>query len=429
MSSSNSNKTVRFSASAVTVSRKIKSPDNKVTNITGDSFVRGPLKKRKLEKDDSDRMNEDELDDVDDWKPDDDANDKDDAAALTKLTERDLREAKRERRTKRVFGVGGDVDDDPEGSRENSVLSENRTSLAAEGIKIEPFNMDQERSDGSGYFDGDTYVFRKRDGDDDEVDAWVDSLGEQQDGGSAEGKNDDEDIQHSRLAMKREDLLRKQRADTIDERIDNWSEDDLYHKLLPYLVANETVMAALIRYGNFFQTKKSAKKVSDVEGESATFNDEGRRTAQDSFNVMTEAANALLLKGNIDIYQMKRIDIEELIKPKQLLDGASTVTVGPVKSDQVRWEYQGNQDGHIHGPFSTEEMLGWTRAGYFVGSTAVQVRIVRQPPLEGKSIQEDLLHDLLSDDEEHNENQSTPSRLEREEWKLSDTVDFLKYLT
>ena len=40
---------------------------------------------------------------------------------------------------------------------------------------IEPFNLKSEREDGEGYFDGDTYVFRRGKGDEEE-DAWLDNL-------------------------------------------------------------------------------------------------------------------------------------------------------------------------------------------------------------------------------------------------------------
>ena len=54
-----------------------------------------------------------------------------------------------------------------------------QTSLLAsqekDDIAVEPFNMNAEQSDGSGYFDGDTYVFRKH-AQDEEPDAWLESL-------------------------------------------------------------------------------------------------------------------------------------------------------------------------------------------------------------------------------------------------------------
>ena len=83
-------------------------------------------------------------------------------------------------------------------------------------------------------------------------------------------------------------------------------------------------------------------------------------------------------------------------------------------------------------------MLGWVNAGYFVGSMAVQVRTIMQPPPNSrrdKSIKEDLLKDLFHDDDDEdgdahtngNTNDQTPN-LQRGEWILSDKVDFHKYI-
>jgi hypothetical protein len=123
-----------------------------------------------------DRLNEDVLNNVDDWKP-------------------------------------GDDDDDDE---------ERDTSLSAsvpEGIEIEPFHMDQERTDGSGYCDGDMYVLRKHD-QDEEPDVWLQALNN--------NNNDKEEDVHNRIAMLREDQRRKQEGGESDERMDNWTVEDLY---------------------------------------------------------------------------------------------------------------------------------------------------------------------------------------------------------
>ena len=44
------------------------------------------------------------------------------------------------------------------------------------------------------------------------------------------------------------------------------------------------------------------------------------------------------------------------------------------KNGNVQWEYRGNQDNFIHGPYTTQQMLEWTKAGYFVGAAAVDIR-------------------------------------------------------
>jgi CD2 antigen cytoplasmic tail-binding protein 2 len=382
MSSSQKEKSVRFSDT--------KTPPRSSPKLaSGDAFHRKPLKKRKLKTDDVDRMNEDELDDIDEWSPDHDATEED--SFLNGISDRDLRKAKRIRLTKRVVGGVDNVDDDEDCGADVTRV-DYRTSLAAEGIQVEPFNMDQERNDGSGYFDGDTYIFRKRDGDINEIDAWVEGLDN--------GEINEKDVQHNRIAMVREDQRRREKSNAVDERMDSWTEKDLYAKLLVHLQENETVMAALIRYGNMLQTSKSMKKGTSLDAC-------GRMVAHDAFNDITEASSALLLKGKIDIYELKRSDIEVLQNSLQ----TATATVS-LPTTYVQWEYKGNQDGQIHGPFSTEDILGWIRTGYFVGDTAVQIRSVQTtpPPLDSKSLR------------------NKTQQLQRGEWMISDKVDFLNYL-
>ena len=113
--------------------------------------------------------------------------------------------------------------------------------------------------------------------------------------------------------------------------------------------------------------------------------------AQDSFSEDTEAANALLLM----IYQMQRANIEALLQPRKAIATSSATF--------VQWEYLGNQDGQIHGPYSSNEMLGWIRAGYFAGPTALQVRTIQPACEEKKFIQENQLSDLMEDDDDQNE--------------------------
>jgi hypothetical protein len=146
---------------------------------------------------------------------------------------------------------------------------------------------------------------------------------------------------------------------------------------------------------------------------------ESRQLAQDSLNDLTEAANALLLKGKIDVYQYTRSDIKKLLPEKQPPQSSSST--GGV----VQWEYQGNEDAQIHGPFSTQQMLGWVQAGYFVGPSAVKVRTVKTASSE-KSMGDDLLADLMEDTQDDKKEQLSTAQ-ERGEWTISDKVDFANY--
>ena len=93
------------------------------------------------------RLDKDEMDYVDDLKPESSDGVED------VPSEKELLEVKRQRQRQRAMWV--DVD--------GRTQIDDSTSLATDGIQIEPFHMKREESDGAGYFDGDTYVWRKHD--------------------------------------------------------------------------------------------------------------------------------------------------------------------------------------------------------------------------------------------------------------------------
>jgi CD2 antigen cytoplasmic tail-binding protein 2 len=343
------------------------------------------------------RPNEDELDDVDDWKPDDE----EDEGAGVVPSEHELLEAKRARRLKRKVGQAGD-------EAESDTHIDNTTSLAAEGIEIEPFHMKQERTDGSGFFDGDTYVFRKRDTED-EPDAWLDSLSDSKEAFAEKTRSEDD----SSKASSSNDM-------------DILSPQELYAKIIPLVSDTETVMQALVRYGNLIKRKpfkRNNGSKATVKDSSSPADDtaatEANQMAQTALNDVTEAANALLLKGQVDIYQKTRNDLIQLLPE----DDAGAGGDEQESSDKpvVQWEYEGSEDKQVHGPYATAHMKGWIQSGYFVGPSAVKVRTVSE---KEKSLQEDLLADLMEGDDSDEQEISVK---ERGEWMVSDQVDFSRY--
>jgi hypothetical protein len=85
------------------------------------------------------------------------------------------------------------------------------------------------------------------------------------------------------------------------------------------------------------------------------------------------------------------------------------------------WEYKGNQDHQIHGPYTTQEMVGWTQAGYFIGTQAVQIRTVAIGQAPKASMADELLSDLMDDDDD-----KEPLEV-RGEWISSNDVNFMAY--
>ena len=351
-----------------------------------------PRKRQKRPR--QDRPNEDELDDLDDFVAGADDDDERDIPSETQT----LR-AKRERRLKQAH----DDDDDGGGTKIDM-----DTSLASEGIAIEPFHMNEENTDGTGYFDGDTYVFRRGDGGE-EPDAWLESIEEK----------GDELVESSAAKARARSGTRLDDDDDDDEgnansgnKMDSWTDQELYAQIIPLVSDSETVMRAIARYGNLLKRKKDE---TDTD------------LAKKALNDLTEAASALLLKGQHDIYQKTRNELSELLsdKPKGATDGeALSSPVKPV----VHWEYQGSQDNQVHGPFTTQQMQGWIQQGYFVGPSAVMLRSIREEATDqGKSQSDDLLSDLLEDDDEDAEAKQPSSKIVKGEWTKSDLVDFSTY--
>lgn len=339
------------------------------------------------------RPNEDEEDDVDDWVDDEEH---------MGPSAKELLDAKRTRRLKRDH-VEDDDSDDEEGEETHIDAS---TSMMADDhpdendVPIEPFNMDAERTDGSGYFDGDTYVFRKRD-EDEEPDAWLESLGDADQKLPAKQKTASEEEESS---------------ETGD--MDELSREELCAKLIPLVSDSETVLQALVRYGELIKLGQNMTTNNDKQASSSS--SLAHSMAQEALNSLTEASNALLLKGDVDIYQKTRKDLMKLVPTKQTLLRAAV----PV----VQWEYRGNQDGELHGPYTTEQMKSWTGAGYFVGEQAVQIRTVAPSTINEKKNQKPTVDDLLSDlmDDDDPKEDESPQEV-RGEWMSSNDVYFSEY--
>ncbi|KAL3943602.1 MAG: hypothetical protein SGBAC_002346 [Bacillariaceae sp.] len=361
-----SSKSVRFAASAI--SQAAKRPRNDGDNANSDE------KSKRV------RLNEDEMDHVDDWKKEESDGEEDIPS------ERELLEAKRHRRRQRAAGVDAD----------GRTQIDDSTSLAADGIQIEPFHMRREESDGAGFFDGDTYVWRKHDPND-EPDAWLDSLGDEGDAPSSKSV-----LQPGNGT---EDTEKK-----IDDT-DSLTKVQLYMKMLPLMNGTETVAQAVRRYGAVSKRSKLQSKKGDHSAE------EPHKVAKKCLDDLTGAANALLLKGEVNIYDTRRQFVLQYVSKH------TNVTELSIKEKEPSgWEYKGNQDGKIHGPYTTQQMMGWMQAGYFVGLQKVKIRTIRKKKL---SPVDDLMSDLMEDDEITDAQNDT---LEKGDWQWSDEINMKNFI-
>ena len=382
----------------------------------------------KVHKNNRDRLNEDELDDIDDWNEQEDG-DLDGGTSDAHLpSQSQLIEAKRKRREQR----NAMFDDDDH-------LDEAETSLAKDGVKIEPFNMREEETDGTGYFDGDTYVFRKNvPAEDGEADAWADTL--MQDGNG-------EDQPMISIASK---ITTSKETESTQEDLDDLTNEQLYKRIVPLMGDSmESIMEAIRRYGKLAKTKtnsKNRRKQPKLKQEEAKVNDNGINVAKSHLDELTGAASALLLKGEVDIYDRTRQDIlrmfPSLAEQLQGKNDNGEKKALPTTS-KPKWEYQGNEDNKLHGPYTTEQMIAWVGSGYFVGAQRVKIRTisVQEQAEEEKvepqlSTEDDLLADLMDDDDEEEE-ESRPAKKAKDsqstiivkgEWMWSNEVDYQKYL-
>mmetsp|Transcript_6601 Transcript_6601/g.10036 ORF Transcript_6601/g.10036 Transcript_6601/m.10036 type:complete len:466 (-) Transcript_6601:29-1426(-) len=442
---------VRFAANPASSSVAASVPSN--TSNNNKAVPQRPPKRPRME-----RPNPDEEDDIDDWENDHDPEDE------PAVSSKQLNQAKRARRLKRDGSAF--VDDEyeqeeeefenqrgPHGGKsthavEGEEVVDAATSLLAEQhnssnpnnknnetndeIPVEPFNLDQERSDGSGYFVGDTYVFRKRDTDE-EPDAWLEALDERT-------KEDKPTMTTTTQTAPNSD------DDKVSKGMDSWNHEQLYELLVSLMTTDENVLQALVRYGEVLkrQKKQAKNNTKSAIGSATTSKND---VAQRSLDNLTGASNALLLKGDVDIYQKTREDLVALLPASTTQTSTKTGTTEDVATTTVKptvqWEYKGNQDGQIHGPYTTDQLKSWTQAGYFVGTQAVQIRTVSLLPLnetnkngdsshtkKKKSNVDDLLSDLMEDDDDdgndddnNNNKQKSPTQ-HRGEWVSSNDVNF-----
>ncbi|KAL7453673.1 hypothetical protein ACHAWC_006588 [Mediolabrus comicus] len=378
---------------------------------------------------------------------------------------------------------------------------------------VEPFNMNAEQESGMGYFDGDTYVFRHNSNKpvDGEEDAWLDGF--KGDNDENDDENDEEEGKSGNVGgldstavwkpsnsytKTNNNTKQKEKFKFINE---NAKPEDIGQRVITLLQSNdETVMRALSRLGSQLREmqakeqklKKSKlrKRKSKAKQETAVDNtdadeemknlslqmEQTRKVVEE----LTELADALLFGGEADSYELTKADwvhrfklIEattdsDLMRKRPVDDDNITADAKPEAKKQRRgyfdvtttdddanedimWEYKGNEDGSIHGPYTSKQMLEWTSCGYFVGESAVDIRRVgslssevasnkkkgdettNPPP---KTDVDDLMADLEFDEEDNHDDDeggggsenTTTAKTAESSWMRSDRVDFSLYL-
>lgn len=307
---------------------------------------------------------------------------------------------------------------DPEGFQGEEKHSHDLSLKKEAGVldyPVEAFNMDEEREGGEGFFDGDTYVFRREKK---EQDAWLDGL-------------DEKDT--IALPSQPPELSTD---DATDERTKEETCGDLAKLLMP----GESVLSALKRHGEILKKEKKRKVIEkssrdyivkdDKPNANKSVSAAGLMVAQ-----ISDMADQLFTRGDLEAYERNRSD---LLKMAGIQDDGSSKKRSyfeisqdkEVKREQssttgkkFQWEYRGNEDNKVHGPFTTEQMIHWISKGYFVKEQAVDTRKIIKESAKDETTDDadDLISDLLEDDDEQKSDNE-------EEWVKSDKIDFSLYL-
>lgn len=363
-------------------------------------------------------------------------------------------------------------DDDEEDvnaeSYKHEVGTDSKFSLAHDqDVAIEPFHMRNEREDGTGYFDGDTYVFRRQQRDGEEEDAWADALNVEGDhNNNNNADNNDNNNRNSGMGAYKDGSKRVQGGEEEEKPryLSQKQKIEICRSLVELLSSDtETVVRALRRHNQHLKLdgrrrksawkKKRESKMDDPMNQVDMSNGVpvisiGEQTAKAKISQLTELADALLVNGFHDIYDTTKMGIESYMKNigGQVTSKQSTSYFGSEVSSNdtstqdkeemkkldehaIQWEYKGNEDGLIHGPYTTEQMMSWRSAGFFVGTQAVDIRISKRressPSNDEKVEVDDLMADLEDDDENEDKDDSNDENV----WQRSDTVNFASFLT
>lgn len=298
------------------------------------------------------------------------------------------------------------------------------------------FNMDDENEEG--HFDEDGNFIWKKEEKSVQEEAWLDGLSEEQ-------------VEAAKAA--------KDRRDYRDEQDDdNRMTEELANQTLATLLqSRETVLQALQRLGKKRPKAKAAKRKQPGDEPPPVQTTEEK----EQFERITEAADFLMRMGEVDVYgQMKEefIPEEELLaqrqaqremqrtseQPRTVYFSSEQQIIPPptTAKEETMWEYKG-ADGQVHGPFPTSTLVAWRQQGYFVGDSAVDMRVVSSGQEEEKqmdtaaeakpalSAEEELMNDFEDSDEDEKEEKKPTangtSSTGENAWQRSDAIDFGAY--
>ena len=267
-------------------------------------------------------------------------------------------------------------DEEVESSSESEVGEEERAEILegmdeelgaggkkAHAPKLDAFNMKNEQEEGR--FDAQGNFVRKAADPDAVHDSWLDGVSKK-------------DMKKAKEAADRRDEERRQKRIEDDSVLTS----EVLKVLIPYLERGETVLEALARLGRGKKKEKprwqnkgrrKSEEAMDVDSEKAT-DDPAERRRREAVEAITGAADQLLTRGQVDIYDAER---EMLMRQYSRETGEAWVDA-PKDEDAEdgadglkgakRWEYRwldARDGGQANGPYDGPMMVSWNEAGYF----------------------------------------------------------------
>eukprot|EP00033_Pygsuia_biforma_P002967 GCRY01003268.1.p1 GENE.GCRY01003268.1~~GCRY01003268.1.p1 ORF type:complete len:323 (+),score=53.71 GCRY01003268.1:137-1105(+) len=255
------------------------------------------------------------------------------AAPAFQLQKHEIDETRKEKRVnERVKVYDSEEDDDVlEGPNVKDVEGEedlDRQAANENDVPLEPFNLRQEREEGS--FDYSGFYIPKSQERDEDADGWDDEYLEWE-------------KEHLENAKKQ---IKEGKGESIPLPAKSESEEE--PEPIDTVLLRQKVCDLLQNGESILQAMRRAKKEKETK----------------IISLLTEYANQLMSSGFLDIYNEPRERIMRKLQNEGHLVGEVT--------NSTEWWYRWETEGGVYGPFTSVQMAQWAQSGHFQ-NTAVEV--------------------------------------------------------
>ncbi|KAJ3395413.1 hypothetical protein HDU80_010351 [Chytriomyces hyalinus] len=239
--------------------------------------------------------------------------------------------------------------------------------IAAGGVAIEPFNMNNEMEEGG--FDENFNYIRTLD-EHAFHDKWL---------GGISG----DEIKRAKVASDRQ-KARISAMDALEE--EDADENSCWKTVLSFMKPKETVAGALKRLGGPKKIpawKKNQKKKPDsstAEKEETPEAAEHRKKSLADLITVTDSLTGQY--GRYDVMEQTYESLARVLRIANLLDdnwqpGDPVGSTKKSSGSKVMWEYKlSPESDDVHGPFPASQMLSWKENGFWENLESIQVRLV-----------------------------------------------------